>query len=187
MFCRIHKFIISSALDADKPLWSVTQRHLERCAECSRFHVLCRTMGRCLETDSSLIEGLVTEDLQERILDDVERTKNPRMPVSINFRPVLAVAACILLIAVPSAVLLLRPPRVSGPNQYERAVAVVRDIYESGTLLTGGLTRNKTRLSSFVENPLENEMHNLTADTESALRFVIANVAVRPPKTQLPN
>ncbi len=189
MFCRIHKFIISSVLDSDKPLWSVTKRHLDRCAECSRFHTLCRTMGWRLKVDSRLLDGLVSENLPERILEDVTVAKASRVPVSISLRPLLAVAACMLFIAVPSAVLLLRRPSVVTPNrtQYNAAADAVRDIYASGTLLAGGLTLDRTRSSLLAENPLQNEIRNLTADTESAVRFVIANVGVAPPAAQLPN
>jgi len=179
--------MISSAIDGNKPVWFVTQRHLDRCADCSDFLTLCQAMGRRLKGDCRLLDGIAPEDLHERVLRDVTVSRDARTGVRIGLRAALAAAACILLLALPSVVYFLRRPRVTPPTQYELAAAAVRDIYESGTLLAGGLTRDDVRLSSISNNPLENELQNLTADTESALRFVIANVAITPSRPQLPN
>jgi hypothetical protein len=136
-------------------------------------------MGRRLDFDSRCLNSVVSEDLSERIMDDVTVAGPVRIPMAINLRPVLAVAACILIIGAPALIWLLRPsPPTPGP-QYTDVRAAARELYESGTLLAGGLTR--------VGNPFESEIQNLTADTESAFRFVIANVAATPSMAQLPN
>lgn len=177
MFCPFHKFMISNALDADRPLWSVTQRHVDQCPQCSRFHALCRSMGRRLKADSHHLDGIVSKNLSDRILEDLTATEVRRTTISVRLQPLLT-AACILVLAAISAVLLLKRPPAPPDDQYVRATAAVRDIYESGALLAGGLTRG---------NPLESEIRNLTVDTESAVRFVIANMAVTPPVARLPD
>ncbi len=144
-------------------------------------------MDRRLKTDKAPIENTVTETLGRRVLDDAATQQTGQSSRLIPLRPTLAAAAVIAMIAFPTVVLLLRRSHISRQNQYELAVNSVRDIYASGTLVADHITGDRAALASLVDKPLENEIKNLTADTKSAVRFLIARVDTGATTRQLPN
>jgi hypothetical protein len=90
---------------------------------------------------------------------------------------IAATAACVALIVLTSASLIvMKPndPNIVQPNQDQMTVAIqeLRSVYRQvGQDLP-------ITWPQVIEEPLANEFENLANDTESAVRFLVACVAV---------
>ncbi|MGB7294871.1 MAG: hypothetical protein WBC70_04715, partial [Candidatus Aminicenantales bacterium] len=57
MWCFIHRWEISRAIDSGKPPAALTRRHLEKCASCRDFSRLSEEIGKRLAADASALIG----------------------------------------------------------------------------------------------------------------------------------
>ncbi len=180
MFCSIFRLMISHAVDGDSRLSGATQKHIRHCASCREFYEICLSLGEGLTREATISNEEVSERLSARVLTAMHLRRTETYKVRMRLRPMVA-AACVALIVLTGVLLLLRQPEKQQPNQYEKAVKVIRDIVVSADNLAGGnLVKEQLPAGwpGLIEEPLANELNNLADDTESALRFLAACVAV---------
>lgn len=159
MFCWFFRFVISSAADSGSPFGRWTSRHVTRCASCGQFLQSCHTIGTRLRSEAAGWQPSYR---------GVPSFTGVRLPSHNSpIRVALATAACLTI----SAALLLfhsipaRPPHVSSPT--------TTAIIPTGAQWT-------TKWVELIPNPLAAEAENLTSDTESGIRFLVACLDVRP-------
>ena len=87
---------------------------------------------------------------------------------------VIAAAACIAVLASIGILLLTRSEKVPDSNRYAEGKKIIYDLVEKNL---------PTAWPESVESPLADEFENLTRDTESAVRFLVACITVDPTET----
>jgi hypothetical protein len=179
MFCWLFRFKISGAVDAENRLSPATQRHVYRCADCRAFYQTSLSLGEGLRREAAVFDEDLPSQFVQRVFDAVPvgADQTFKLP-GRRLRPVLAVA-CIGIVASLAAVFLAlsqNEPTPVDPTQ-------ISGIYR---LIDDG---HPTAWAGFVEKPLSDEIDNLAEGTESAVRFLIACVTVRPTNIdyELPN
>lgn len=180
MFCSIFRLMISHAADGDNRLSEATEKHIRHCVSCREFYETCLSLGKGLAREAAISNEEVSERLSARVLKGTSRRRTDTYSVRLRMRPMVA-AACVALIVLTGVLLLLRQPEKQQPNQYEQAAKVIHDIVVSADNLAGGSLAKEQfpgGWSGLIEEPLAGELNNLANDTESALRFLVACVAV---------
>ncbi|MCK4293111.1 MAG: hypothetical protein KAY65_07925 [Planctomycetes bacterium] len=179
MFCWFFRFMISNAADGDGGLSGGTERHIRRCANCREFYEACLSLGEGLRREGAVVNDEFSRRLSERVLAAVPGRRANTYKLTFKWRPIV-VAACVAVIASMGVLFLTR--RENGPdsNQYENGREIIYSLVGEDFLETW---------PKLVEGPLPGEIENLAADTESAVRFLVACVAVDPTQTknELPN
>jgi hypothetical protein len=164
MFCRLFRFMISSAADSGKRIGPVTSRHVARCESCRQFLQSCRQIAERLQSEASEWErgsGPLCRPLSlntTRML-----TRSHGFPI----RVALAAVACIAIIAAVTLSLVTSTRRPQAP------AAPVGVAMPAGTQWT-------MRWVEIVQTPLAAEAENLTNDAKSGIRFLAACLDVRP-------
>lgn len=181
MLCWFFRLMISHSVDADNQPSPITEKHIRYCADCRDFYNTCLSLGERLTHEAAISKDSVFEGLSGRILTAIRSRREETHKV----RPKLwipATAACLALTVLIGALLLVaqRDDRNNGqPNQTQMAIAIqeLRAVYEQvGQDLT-------ITWPAVIEEPLASELDSLANDTESAVRFLVACVAVDIPGT----
>ena len=179
MFCWFFRLMISNAVDADNGLSGRTERHTRRCANCREFYEACLSLGKGLRRERAVVNDEFSRRLSERVLAAVPGRRANTYKLTFKWRPIVA-AACVAVIASMGILFLTR--RENGPDsdQYEKGREIIYSLV--GEDFLGAWPK-------LVEGPLPSEIENLAGDTESAVRFLVACVAVDPTKgrNELPN
>lgn len=184
MFCWLYRFMISNALDAGNKLSAATQKHIENCADCQGFRQMCLSLGEGLRHEAARRSGdeELPADFGRQVLAAVSTRGAETFKLTVKWaRPALA-AACIA-VAVLIGVLFMS----LSPNEHPVAEPARMDgLYN---LMGDGHLRLRRTWAGLVEKPLAGEIENLAEGTESAVRFLVACVAVNPANagTELPN
>ena len=170
MLCWLFRFMISDAADNESNLSPATQRHVDKCSDCKSFYETSLSMGQTLKRQAAELNEDLPAHFAQRVLEAApDRTDRTYKIAPKSWHLALA-AACIVIVASLTVPLLtLNQP---DPPQHE-------------TARTDGLYRliddgNPAALAGLVERPLSNEIDNLAESTESAVRFLVACVAVNP-------
>jgi hypothetical protein len=71
MWCSIHKWNISRAIDSGKPPAGWTRRHLEKCASCREFSRVSRDLEKRLAADAPVLIGSADATLAGRVIPKV--------------------------------------------------------------------------------------------------------------------
>jgi hypothetical protein len=116
MWCSIHKWKISQALDSGKPLAGLTKRHLRGCVSCREFAESCEKMGRQLSEDVAVLIGGADASLGDRVRSALgERIRAevpaPSRPNIARWRPILAAAVSLVVVGVSVIWLVTTRPR----------------------------------------------------------------------------
>jgi hypothetical protein len=164
MFCRLFRFMISSAADSGNAVDRWTSRHIAHCVSCRQFLQSCRTIDVRLRSEAAAWrQG--SGQLSRRIPPNLSDIQPPSHGSRI--RVALAAAAC-LVIAWAAVLLFSTPTKPPAPP----------------TAMTGAIiptgTQWATKWAELIQNPLAAEAKHLTSDTESGVRFLVACLDVRP-------
>ena len=184
MFCWLYRLIISNAADTGSELSHATQRHIDNCANCREFRQICLSLGEGLKREAAQ-RGAGDElpaDLVRRVLAAAPAKSAETFTLPIRWtRPALA-AACIVVAALIAVFSLTWGPDEAPPAEPPR----IDGLYG---LIDDGHLRLRRTWTGLVDKPLTEEIENLTRGTESAVRFLVACVAVDPTNTanRLPN
>jgi len=179
MLCWFFRFMISDAVDAENRLSSATQRHVRRCAACRAFYQASLSLGEGLRSEAAAFD----EDLPAQFAQRVFEAEPAGADQTYKFhgrrlRPVLA-AACIVVVGSLVAVFLALSQDAPAPVEPPQISGIYRLIDDGHPTAWAGL----------IERPLSDEIDNLAEGTESAVRFLVACVAVNPTNIsyELPN
>ena len=180
MLCWFHKIMISHALDGERQLHKLTEKHIRRCTTCGEFYDACLSLSEGLIREVMSLERPVSKRLSTRISTALSRRQPAITSPPTRWRPT-AVAACIGLMALAAVFFLPRRPDEQHPNKYDDAVKAVNAIISSADNLTGGRlpkADSTATWSGLIERPLQGEMRKLADDTESAVRFLVVCMRV---------
>jgi hypothetical protein len=136
MWCFIHKWNISRAVDSGKLPTGLTRRHLEKCASCREFSRVSRDLGKRLADDAAALIDSADASLTGRVISTVaaaghDDSLSPAQsrPRFFHLRPVWAAAASLALVVGISLIWVLTshpakmPPldplfKLDGPRAY---------------------------------------------------------------------
>ena len=155
MLCWFFQFRISNAADSGGPIGRWTSRHAAHCASCGQFHQSCRMIDLRLRSEAPSWQAVP-------IITGIQSPS-----CSFRIRMAVAAAACL---AIGAAVVFFhaisaKPPQVPSP-----ATAAMIPVDTPWT----------AKWAELIPNPLAAEAKNLTSDTESGIRFLVACLDVRP-------
>jgi hypothetical protein len=173
MFCWFFRLMISHAADGNSSLSAITQKHVSRCAGCREFHEACLSLGEGLRREAPGLDEEFSSRLHERIASAVPGQRPETYKLVIKWRPVIA-AACVAVLASIGILLLTRSEKVPDSNRYAEGKKIIYELVGEELL---------EAWPESVGSPLADEVENLTRDTESAVRFLVACVAVDPTET----
>ena len=179
MFCWFYKLMISNAVDGAGGSSAGTRRHIRRCTTCREFHQSCLSLGEGLRREVPIRNDQLSTRLGKRVMAVISDQSAETYKLPANWRPVIAAAS--IAVAVLVGVLFLASRQTEPPVPEPRRVTEIPSLtrYEIPTAAWAGL----------VSRPLAGEVKNLADDTESAVRFLVACVAVDPTRAanKLPN
>ncbi|MFZ2055498.1 MAG: hypothetical protein WAU81_15015 [Candidatus Aminicenantales bacterium] len=136
MWCFIHKWKISRAIDSGKPPAGLTKRHLERCGSCREFSRLSGELEKRLAGDAAALIGSTDATLAGRVMPNMTAgsaveslAPAPSQPKFFRLRPVWAAAASLVIVVGISLIWILTshpakmPPldplfKLAGPRAY---------------------------------------------------------------------
>jgi len=179
MFCWFFRLMISHTVDADTQPSPITEKHIRHCTSCREFHQTCQSLAEGLRQEAAISNDNVW--FSGRILTVVTCRRSHTYKVGMKLWTAAAVA-CVALIVLIGALLLVtqrkgRDNAQSSQTQMVDAIQELRTLYRQvGKDLP--IIRPGT-----IEKPLANEFKSLTNDTQSAVRFLVACVAVDIPGT----
>ena len=174
MFCFIYKWMISWALDSDKALPGVVNRHIDRCGTCREFARLSGPLATRLTQDAPgfLQKNHDTNGRLNIKITSALDTKTPTQltrPQRFNFLPKPALAAALVLVVVAIAVILQVIP-FTAPAPEEPSID---DLPKSVTV------KNPLRILEKVESPIEAEMRSLGQSINSAAKFLVSRLDIK--------
>jgi len=174
MFCWLFKFLISNNADTQNALSDTVRNHVRTCENCRAFYEACLSLGDNLKSRAADFDETLPDHFARRVFDtaSTETRQTVKLPVRW-LRPALA-AACILIVASLATILLTvnhENPIAPAPGQTNGISRVIED-------------GRPAAWAGLVNKPLNDELNNVTQGTESAVRFLVACVAVNPAKTK---
>jgi hypothetical protein len=106
MWCFIHKWNISRAIDSGRPPAGLTRRHLEKCASCREFFRISGDLEKRLASDAVSLTGSADAALARRMMPSATAgtpveslTPAPSRLRFFRLRPVWAAAASLAVVA----------------------------------------------------------------------------------------
>jgi hypothetical protein len=107
MWCFIHKWNISRAIDSGRTPAGLTRRHLEKCASCREFDRLSQGLEKRLAADASALLGSADPSLAGSMKSKItagahveSRSPAPPNPKANRLRPAWAAASLAVLIGI---------------------------------------------------------------------------------------
>jgi len=176
MFCFVCKWLISNAMDADRPMSRFVNGHISRCSSCREFYEACLTIDQRLSDERPAQRVGVSADLEDRIYAALARKQRPIR--IFPRRTVAAIAACLAIAAAVSVFNFLKPVQTE-PTATARieSLAVSRFLSPQEWAVpdaqNDGLSGDWQEL---IEAPLSREISNLADDTRSAAGFLLASL-----------
>ncbi len=136
MWCLIHKWSISRAIDSGRPPAGLTKRHLERCGSCREFSRVSGELEKRLasdatdlirSTDTSLARRVMPNTAAGRAVESLSPAHS--QPRFFRLRPVWAAAASLAVVVGVSLIWIVTshpakmPPlgplfKLDGPRAY---------------------------------------------------------------------
>jgi hypothetical protein len=160
--------MISHSVDGNNQLSGTTQKHTGRCADCREFYQNCLSLAESLTREATISNREISKRLSSRILTALSGQETKDYKVTFKLRPIVT-AACLVLAVLIGAYFLI-PSRDDRDITESDPVAAFRRLAKEEFAPTW---------SEFIERPLlAGELNNITEDTESAVRFLVACVTV---------
>jgi hypothetical protein len=175
MFCSIHKWKISRAMDSGKSISGNVQKHLSKCDSCREFAELCTSLKPTFTKDKQAILRDFDDSLNKRIMasipDKSEHTPEPGHRVRASKRsvrrPVLipSIAAALAVLVISISILFILPRSRQAPS-----------LGQISALISAA---SPEEVLSKVESPLEKEYTELKRAFESTSKYLISSLDFR--------
>jgi len=170
MFCWLFRLMISHAADGDNRLSPAAEKHIRHCEDCRCFYSTCLSLSERLKSEIVVSDRNLSVRLRKRVLTAMPHQQTKTISFRVKWWPAAA-AACLTLIVLIGAMLFAK-------RMNDRMTAI-RDVQiEIRNLQTLVGEEFPTAWPELIEGPLANEAKNLADDTEAAVRFLVACVAV---------
>ncbi len=174
MFCSIYKWMISQAVDSEKPIPGYVKHHTHRCDTCREFAQLCESLKPKFAQDKQVLLENYDEALNKKIITALPRESRPILDQQVmtrklkTRRPVLlpALSAAFLVLAVSISIIFLAVPRSENATSLGRISDLVSAASPEGVLMK-------------VESPLEREYVELKQTLGSTTKFLLSSLNFR--------
>ncbi|MHC4308884.1 MAG: hypothetical protein ACYSSN_02970 [Planctomycetota bacterium] len=176
MVCWLFRLMISHTADNDNQPSDIIQEHMSNCVDCSQFYKTCQSLGERLTREALISNSRTSRRLNDHILEAIPSRPTETHKVRMKLWTVAAAACVALIILIGASLMVIKPIARNNihpkPAQMSVAIQELRSVYRQvGKDLP-------ISWPQVIEEPLANEFENLTNDTESAVRFLVACVAV---------
>jgi hypothetical protein len=176
MVCWLFRLMISHTADKDNQPSDIIREHMCNCADCREFYKTFQSLGERLTREALISDSRTSRRLNEHILKAIPSRMTETNKVRIKLWTAAAAACLALIVLIGASLLVFKPnaPDIVQPGRDKMTVAIqeLRSIYRQvGQDLP-------ITWPQVIEEPLANEFENLANDTESAVRFLVACVAV---------
>ena len=170
MFCWFFRLRISDAMDGDGVLSRAAEKHIRRCADCREFYDRCVSLADGLKGGAAISNDGISRRLNARILRSIPYPQVKMQKVGIRLWPAVT-AACLMLIVLVGAMFLTKRlnNRLTAISDVQKEIQNIRAIVGE---------EFPTAWPELIEGSLVGEAKNLADDTEAAVRFLVACVAV---------
>lgn len=185
MFCKYYRWKLAQSLHSDKPLPKLLARHLQRCDECRSFYEQQQEMSERLGRDAVVSQSELPEALKQEIMNAIV-PGNP-VPSTYVYSPeaqrlwrwVLAAASIGLVFLGGLHYWLGLQHKSETPEKYPTTEVKINPS-EAGQWLVNELGAKQVVANwpGIVEGPMIQELETLTAEAESAVRFIVTCVDV---------
>ncbi len=184
MFCRYYRWKLAQALHSEKPLPRLLDRHVQRCNECRSFYELQQEISERLGRDAVVSQIELSEAFKQKIMNAIIPGK--AIPNRYEYSPEgrhhlrrILTAACVGLVLLGSILLWLNHRETSDNTETDKPPRMVRNM-NPWTAVDNlvGAEKDLSNWSGLIESPMVEEWETLTAETESAVQFIVSCVAV---------
>jgi hypothetical protein len=168
--------MISHTADSDNQPSDMIREHMYSCADCREFYQTCQSLGERLTREALISNSRTSGRLNKHILNAIPNKRIETKKVGRKLW-IAALAACLALIVLTGASLLVMRPndRINIPPDSSQMTVAIQELRSVYMQVGQDLPITWPRV---IEEPLANEFENLANDTESAVRFLVACVAV---------
>ena len=176
MVCWLFRMMISHTADKDNQPSDIIQEHMFNCADCTEFYKTCQSLGERLTREALISNSRTSSRLNDHILNAIPSRRTETHKVGMKLWTAAAAACLALIVLVGASLLAMKRNGQNNaqPSQVQMAVA----IQELRTLYKQVGQDLPLTWPGVIEEPLANEFENLTNDTQSAVRFLVACVTV---------
>ena len=175
MWCVLHKWKISNALDSHGQLAQRQKRHLVCCHSCREFFNSSLFLAEGLTSQAQVAFPEIPAKLHDRISESISGDRQPiiRNRPFVRRRIVAASVAAVVMLGVVLGTIIYSG--ISRRTNTAETVATLRSIFGTEGLAQTSLPES---LGGVLERLLSGEIRNLADQTESAVEFLVACVTV---------
>jgi predicted anti-sigma-YlaC factor YlaD len=175
MWCVLHKWKISNALDGYGQLEQRQKRHLVCCHSCREFFNSSLFLAEGLRSQAEDAIPEIPARLHDRIAESISGDRRPilRSKPFVRRQIVAAGMAAVVMLGVVLGTVIYGG--MSRRANTVNTVTTLRSIFGSEGLTAISLPES---LGGALERPLSGEIRNLANQTESAVEFLVACVKV---------
>lgn len=175
MWCVLHRWKISNALDSHGRLAQRQKRHLVCCHSCREFFNSSLFLAEGLTSQAHVSFPEIPTRLHDRISESISGDRQPilRSRSFVRRRFVVACAAAVIMLGVVLGTIIFGG--ISRRANTANTIATLQSIFGTEGLPVTSLPES---LGGVLERPLSGEIRNLADQTESAVEFLVACVTV---------
>lgn len=175
MWCVLHRWKISNALDGYGKLEQRQKRHLVCCHSCRDFFNSSLFLAEGLRSQAEDAIPEIPTRLHDRIAESISGDRRPilRNKPFVRRQLVTAGIAAVVMLGVVLGTIIYGG--ISRRANTVNTVATLRSIFGSEGLTAISLPES---LGGVLERPLSGEIRNLADQTESAVEFLVSCVKV---------
>ncbi len=168
MFCWFYRLNISHSFDVEKPVMTMTKKHLENCESCRHFYNVTNFMESALPAEARLLTKDFSSEANVQIMQNITEDKTTLVPFKLKLRPI-AIAAGIVYIFLISTFFLPSNPTVEEKDQFNETITGLTNIvnYDKGIAFAG-----------IVQGSIQTELENIIGDVKSVAKFLFTCINI---------
>lgn len=175
MFCKIYKWLITTAPNSNTIPGRLLTAHLDNCPQCKAFYSAVSTVNTNLKHNTADLPANDIAALNEKIIDALpirsthKRTAQTRPNWILRPAAITAIAACLII----ATGVTLHINQTKKKAQFAQAM----ELFDTIGQFTSRITADKPQAASFagfIQNPMAAELNNLTTDASNAANFLIS-------------
>lgn len=168
MFCWFYRLNISHSFDVEKPVMSVTRKHLEKCESCKRFYNVTHFMESALPAEARLLTKDFSSEANAQIMQNITEYKTTPVPFKLKLRPI-AVAAGIVYVFLISTFFLPSNPTVEEKDRFNETITGLSNIVNNDKGIA---------FAGIIQGPIQTELENIVGDVKSIAQFLFTCINI---------